>query len=172
MKTMGIRAIVLVLVVAVTVSCRQDIDLQRPEDRALVINNDEVVDFSRSFEAYWQGMNHNYLFWDKDPTDWDAVYDTYSGKFKDLGYIKTADTDEDAVDKVRVAHGYFKEMTKDLIDGHYSLSFNPQWAALEKQVDGIEKITTIQPIGTKVLARPGRPADGMSDQLFRGAYML
>jgi hypothetical protein len=171
MKTIRSRALLLILT-ALVISCRPDLDLQRPEDIAVLINSDEVVDFSHSFEAYWQGMNHNYLFWDKDPTDWDAVYDTYSGKFKALGYIKMTDTNASAISKVRTAHGYFTEMTRNLIDGHYSLSFNPQWAALEELVYQTETIFTIMPVYTKVLARPERPTSVSNiDQLFRVAYL-
>jgi C-terminal processing protease CtpA/Prc len=65
-------------------------------------------------------------------------------------------------------------MTKDLIDGHYSLSFNPAWAALENIIYSEETITTLQPTLTRVLDRPERlslPMDDI-DQLFRGAYIL
>lgn len=73
------------------------------------------TNFSSTFEAYWNGMNNNYLFWDIDTTNWDRVYRQYKPLFEKLNA-------EDSTD-IRTAYTYFKEMTSGLVDGHYALGF-------------------------------------------------
>jgi hypothetical protein len=69
-------------------------------------------------------MNRNYLFWDVDPTDWDAVYDEYKPKFDALGvFPPTRVGTPEFQDATGTAYGYFTEMTKNLVDGHFSLAF-------------------------------------------------
>lgn len=72
--------------------------------------------FSAVFEAFWSGMNTNYVFWSLDTTNWDRVYGTYAPKFARLSITVPADAD--------TAFSYFREMTSGLIDGHYELSFS------------------------------------------------
>jgi len=67
------------------------------------------------FEAFWNGMNTNYVFWSIDTTDWDAVYTHYKPLFAQL---TTFDSNNETK-----AEQYFREMTAGLIDSHYTLTF-------------------------------------------------
>lgn len=70
--------------------------------------------YKEEFDAFWKGMNNNYMFWDVDPTDWDTVYKKYAPIFAQLKWKDTADT--------RKAFSYYRDMTSTLVDGHYSIS--------------------------------------------------
>src|ERR1041384_3411972 len=70
--------------------------------------------YKEEFDAFWNGMNNNYMFWDVDPTNWDTVYQKYAPIFAQLKWTDTADT--------RKAFSYFKDMTATLVDGHFSIS--------------------------------------------------
>ena len=63
-------------------------------------------------------MNTNYLYWDIDKTsvNWDDIYISYKPKFKKLS-INT-------INDIILASQYFKEMIKDLSDGHLTITFN------------------------------------------------
>ena len=90
-------------------SCRREISApNQPE--AYVGGNFEQV-----FDAFWNGMNNNYVFWDIDTTNWDAVYSRYRPLFSSLNINDSND--------VRKSVGYFHDMTKGLIDGHFTLTF-------------------------------------------------
>ena len=107
---------ILICIALITLSCRKDMpNINRPND--YLINN-----FTSVFESFWTGMNNNYIFWDIDPTDWDAIYDTYRPKFVEL--------DINAPDDIKTAVKYFKEITKDLVDGHYILLINEIYSDL------------------------------------------
>ena len=106
-KLVGLAFAVLILA-----ACRDEMpDMQNPRTD-ININN-----WSQLFDCYWTGMNYNYVFWDIDPTDWDAVYDEYKPWFDalaDKGFSDRAVNDE--------AFGLLKELSSGLIDGHFSLS--------------------------------------------------
>jgi len=74
------------------------------------------TNFSEVFETFWNKMNINYVYWDIDTTDWDAVYKRYKPIFAQLDLKKHADN----LKSVQ----YFDDMTKGLIDGHYHISFS------------------------------------------------
>lgn len=99
----------LLLVLCAASSCRKDMpELNTPEK--YVAGN-----LSEEFDAFWNGMNNNYMFWDVDPTDWNEVYRKYDPLFSDLDMRDSSD--------VRKAYTYFEEMTGDLVDGHFYLTF-------------------------------------------------
>jgi hypothetical protein len=168
----------LIVLAALILSCRPALDLQSPENLGLVINqNVELANFSRVFEAYWQAMNNNYLFWDRDPADWDAVYDTYKGKFDALGVLNVADFNinggdpnqeplRSSVEKGRTAYLYFREITTNLIDGHYSISFDDFWKVREALIypNPADRLFpyNIQPLDNKVRKR-ARTNNGVID---------
>lgn len=93
-------------------ACRDEMpDMQNPRTDA------DIYNWSQLFDCYWTGMNYNYVFWDIDPTDWDAVYDEYKPRFDalaDKGFSDKAVNDE--------AFGLLKELSSGLIDGHFALS--------------------------------------------------
>lgn len=62
-------------------------------------------------------MNNNYVFWDIDTTDWDAMYRRYQPVFAKLNINDSGD--------VRKSINYFRLMTQGLVDSHYNLSFGP-----------------------------------------------
>lgn len=102
-----IRWFLLCILFAGLASCRPVLSLEDP-------NASLPTSWQAVFESFWQGMNNNYLFWSNDPTDWDAVYTKYQPLFSQLNIHRSADSS--------LAFSYFYEITKNLIDGHYSLS--------------------------------------------------
>ena len=99
-----------VLLILLVSSCTKDIqNVNRPE-------NYVAGTFSDVFEAFWNGMNNNYVFWDIDTTDWDAMYTRYQPIFAKMNI-------NDAND-VKKSINYFRLMTQGLVDSHYNLSFS------------------------------------------------
>jgi hypothetical protein len=93
--------------------CRKDIpQLNRPEDYYI------SGSFTGTFEMFWSGMNHNYVFWEIDITDWDWVYDEYYSKFEALDTIAGS-----IADKKEKAKQYYCEIAAGLVDGHYAIIF-------------------------------------------------
>jgi carboxyl-terminal processing protease len=80
----------------------------------IVASNYPINNYNDVFEAFWNGMNTRYVFWEYDTTNWDNIYKTYKPLFASL------DT-QTHVNKDAVAFGYLKMMTRGLIDGHYDL---------------------------------------------------
>jgi hypothetical protein len=75
-----------------------------------------VTSFSQVFEQFWNGMNTNYLYWDIDTTNWDAIYLTYKPLFEQLDLNNKND--------VQKSVAYFRQMTYGLIDNHFQITFN------------------------------------------------
>jgi carboxyl-terminal processing protease len=90
-------------------SCRRNIDKRE------LLSNYEENNFSELFQSFWQGMNTNYLYWDKDTVNWDGVYKTYKPKFDSLDAVRYSDT------SMNKCFQYMADMTKDLKDGQYAL---------------------------------------------------
>jgi hypothetical protein len=104
-----IGAIALALLITAA-GCRKEMpELNTPQSY-------QRYDFASVFESFWTGMNNNYVFWDVDPTDWDAVYDKYQPKFALLNIDSLSD-------KIK-AYEYLTEMTANLVDGHYVIQIN------------------------------------------------
>jgi len=90
-------------------SCRKDIpNVETPE--AYIGGS-----FNEVFDAFWDGMNNNYVFWDIDTTNWDNMYKIYKPIFAKLDISKTSDIEKSVQ--------YFRAMTDGLVDSHYNLSF-------------------------------------------------
>src|ERR1700678_3891263 len=68
------------------------------------------------FQSFWNGMNTNYVFWGIDTTNWDNMYTVYKPLFDQLTVFDSAHES--------LAEQYFEQMTKGLIDSHYTLDFN------------------------------------------------
>ena len=61
-------------------SCRKDLkNVETPE-------NYIGGSFSEVFDAFWNGMNNNYVFWDIDTTNWDNMYKIYKPIFDRFRY--------------------------------------------------------------------------------------
>lgn len=71
--------------------------------------------FSQVFDAFWNGMNNNYVFWGIDTTNWDAMYNRYKPVFANLN-INNVNDKKKSIE-------YFRQMTDGLIDSHFTLSF-------------------------------------------------
>jgi len=67
------------------------------------------------FQAFWNGMNSNYVFWGIDTTNWDRVYANYKPLFDQLTVFDSANETK--------AEQYFTEMCSGIIDGHFTLTF-------------------------------------------------
>ena len=91
-------------------SCRKEIpNVETPESYI-------GGSFTEVFDAFWNGMNNNYVFWSIDTTNWDYMYKTYRPLFEKLDINKTSD--------VQKSVGYFRAMTDGLIDSHYNINFS------------------------------------------------
>jgi carboxyl-terminal processing protease len=67
------------------------------------------------FQSFWNGMNTNYVFWGIDTTNWDNMYKVYKPLFDGLTIFDSSHE--------TLAEQYFSQMTKGLIDSHYTLQF-------------------------------------------------
>jgi len=94
-------------------SCKREI--LKPE----LLSNYEGNSLGEMFQAFWSGMNSNYLFWDEETIDWDSVYRAYKPKFDSLDQLAYTDT------VMNRAFQYMVDMTSDLKDGQYALQFWP-----------------------------------------------
>jgi carboxyl-terminal processing protease len=87
--------------------------------------------YDELFEAFWNGMNTNYVYWSNDPTNWDSVYTKYKPLFKRLTSFDEANNEK--------AEKYFTEMTSKIIDSHFSLTFqlsgNTVTPALDRKIE-------------------------------------
>jgi len=107
------RIAVCMLIITTVSSCRKELPQINQPERYISGN------FSEAFEAYWNGMNNNYIFWDIDPTNWDDVYKKYKPLFAQMNINDSTD--------VRKSYTYFKEMTSQLVDSHYALQINSKY---------------------------------------------
>lgn len=101
------RIIILTFGVIFFSACHKNID--NP------INSNNPINFSEVFDEFWNQMNANYVYWDIDTTNWDNVYKIYKPIFQNLNL-----NDENDIKK---SVNYFRQMTKGLIDCHYSINF-------------------------------------------------
>lgn len=86
----------------------------KKEPEIIARSNNE--DFSEIFNSFWSKVNQYYVFWDIEKTKWDEIYYTYSPKFTQLNI-------NDAND-VKASVALFREISKELIDGHFLIQFN------------------------------------------------
>jgi carboxyl-terminal processing protease len=111
-KRGGLRAALLLLIVGITFgACRKEVTNER-------LNSYYGKSYSEVFEAFWNGMNSNYVFWDIETVNWDNMYKTYKPRFEDLD--KRRDDPKSAQQAVQ----FLVDMTKDLADSHLDISFN------------------------------------------------
>lgn len=93
------------------VACRKELpQAHDPENRY-------ASTFSDVFDNFWNTMNSRYQFWDRDTTDWDAMYTRYQPLFAKL--------DINNEDDQRKSVHYFKAMLSGTLDGHMFLNFTP-----------------------------------------------
>jgi hypothetical protein len=98
---------------------------QQPMNPNTLLN----IGYSEEFQMFWERLNYEYAFWDIDTTNWDSMYDIYKPKFDSLdNLIDRSSLDDDIAKKNyktdSCAKEFYIQMTKNLIDGHFSLTFN------------------------------------------------
>ncbi|AEW00020.1 hypothetical protein A4D02_29215 [Niastella koreensis] len=103
--------LIVLLLAFVLGSCRKNVEKER-------ITSYYGRSYTEIFEAFWNGMNSNYLFWDIEKVNWDDMYKTYKPRFEYL------DNDKSSAGNAQKAAQYLVDMTKDLSDSHLSLTFN------------------------------------------------
>ena len=123
------------LVAVSAVSCRKDApEIPNPNEDVMSATYADV------FKAFWHGMNNSYVFWDIDPTDWDAVYDEYVPKFEALDTMGTVRTG--------TLRTYYSALAADLVDHHLAIQIlNPRPAESD------DRVALIQPGYNEVLKR-------------------
>lgn len=123
------------LVAVSAVSCRKDApEIPNPNEDVMSATYADV------FKAFWHGMNNSYVFWDIDPTDWDAVYDEYLPKFEALDTMGTVRTG--------TLRTYYSALAADLVDHHLAIQIlNPRPAESD------DRVALIQPGYNEVLKR-------------------
>jgi len=130
MKTLKILLLAAFLIVA---GCQDVTNLHDPETFRTILNNEANMEMV--FESFWNGMNNSYVFWDIDPTDWDEVYRIYKPKFAALDALGEDISSQDDLDKLlKTAKRYFVEMTKDLVDSHLYIRFDPSFDPSEELI--------------------------------------
>ena len=80
------------------------------------VTSQPPASMSQAFDEFWNQLNVNYVYWDIDTTNWDAVYKKYNSIFSGLRIGDAAD--------LAASVGYFRKMTDGLIDHHFSIAFN------------------------------------------------
>ena len=111
-KSTRVRIVLLVLLLSLVFgACRKEATPER-------VTSYTGKSYSEVFEAFWNGMNSNYVFWEIETVDWDNMYKTYKPRFEDL------DKQRNDPKSAQRAAQYLVDMTKDLADSHLEISFN------------------------------------------------
>ncbi len=101
------------LLAGVLAGCRKTVDVER-------VTSYTGQSYSEVFEAFWKGMDENYMFWDIETVNWNNMYKTYKPRFEALDLQKSDPTSGER------AVQYLVDMTRDLSDSHLNLTFNGQ----------------------------------------------
>ena len=96
---------------------------------------------TEQFDIIWNGINQNYVFWEIDPTDWDAVYTQYRPRFEELDKKDTVPTAD--------LQKLYEEVCGTLIDHHMNIKVKNLKPAPGDQTD----IVSVHPGGMEVLQR-------------------
>lgn len=82
--------------------------------------------YAQQFDAVWHGIDNCYVFWSRDNTDWDAIYETYKPKFEafdaalETAIIQHKKKEEAVPDSVFIQT--WIEVVGGLLDHHFALS--------------------------------------------------
>lgn len=140
MKKTIITLLVVLLLAFTFTSCTNDI-----EDPLQVFKGESWAEI---FEEYWTIMDEEYVHFRYETTDWDAIYEEYAPRFKDLDYSNADDCFK--------AFGYFNRILLNFSDYHYRLiietksgytydarpSFLLKWAKTGGKIDDLPNIRT------------------------------
>ena len=112
MKRRRLQAVLFVVAMSILLgACRKEVNTER-------VTSYYGKSWSEIFEAFWNGMNTNYIFWDIEKVDWNNMYKTYKPRFEDLDLHKNDPR------SAQMAAQYLVDMTKDLADSHFQIEFN------------------------------------------------
>lgn len=82
---------------------------------------DDIKSYSDLFDVFWTTMNQKYNYFNEQKQDWEAVYNEYSPKFKELKTFNRdkqysrAEISEDCDKAIQ----YFKDIIDPIIDRHF-----------------------------------------------------
>ena len=93
------------LLILFSFSCKKDVEIS---------SDGNSQSFHQIFIEFWEKMNNQYVYWDRETVDWSSIYTNYNPLFEVL-----TNSDDDK----KKAISYFKEMTSGLLDQHLSITF-------------------------------------------------
>lgn len=96
---------------------------------------------TEQFDIIWSGINQNYVFWEIDPTDWDAVYTKYRPRFVELDKKDTVPTAD--------LQKLYEEVCGTLIDHHMRIDLKNVKASPNDSM----QVVTVHPGVMEVLQR-------------------
>jgi len=138
-----LRTALLVLLTGLGVaSCRKEVTPER-------LTSYNGRSYTEVFDAFWNGMNSNYVFWDIETVNWDDMYKTYRPRFQ---YLDSLKNDRATAQK---ATQYLVDMTKDLADSHLDIGFNGFTSYLISNYE-IQNATDFNPAGIRHQLRGDR----------------
>lgn len=108
MSKIKINIWILATLLALLTACRDEADdVIQP---GMLVGKNTLTE---QFEIIWNGINQNYVFWEIDPTDWDAVYTQYRPRFEELDKKDTVPTAD--------LQKLYEEVCGTLIDHHMNV---------------------------------------------------
>jgi Periplasmic protease len=108
MRRIRVNVWILVTLLTLLTACRDEADdVIQPG----ILTADKSL--TEQFEAVWNGINQNYVFWEIDPTDWDAIYTQYRPRFVELDKQETVPTAD--------LQKLYEEICGSLIDHHMAV---------------------------------------------------
>lgn len=108
MSKIKINIWILATLLALLTACRDEADdVIQP---GILDSQDSLTE---QFDIIWSGINQNYVFWEIDPTDWDAVYTQYRPHFEELDKKDTVPTAD--------LQKLYEEVCGTLIDHHMNI---------------------------------------------------
>ena len=134
--TKFMSAFAIVTLLALLTACRDEADdVIQPG----VLTADKSL--TEQFDAFWHGIYLIYVFWEADPTDWDAVYSQYHPRFVELDKqeaVPTADLQK-----------LYEEICGSFIDHHMLVQLRNVKAGPEET----EQLFYVQPGAMEVKKR-------------------
>lgn len=136
MSKIKINIWILATLLALLTACRDEADdVIQP---GILEGKDTLTE---QFDIIWSGINQNYVFWEIDPTDWDAVYTQYRPRFEELDKKDTVPTAD--------LQKLYEEVCGTLIDHHMNIRLKNLKPAPGDQTD----IVSVHPGAMEVLQR-------------------
>ena len=120
MRTTKIFIFALAAVAMLFASCRKE------GEELLNPNARYANSYAQQFDAVWHGIDNCYVFWSRDNTDWDAIYETYKPKFEafdaalETAIIQHRKKEEAVPDSVFIRT--WIEVVGGLLDHHFALT--------------------------------------------------